>query len=216
MLGLLAVGIAGCVAVEFATIWFGRRTVRKLGVEVAYDLRNLLYEHLQKQGPVFFARHRTGDLMARAINDIGLIRRVVALGTRTAVVLVFSSAVAFSFMAWQSPRLTLWLLPPMPLVFGAAYLLSRRLYRESLDVQQGFATLSDRVQENLGGIRTIQALNQEEAEIRGSTPTTSATSPRTSASCARTRSSRRSCPRSARSPCSSCSASAGARCSRAR
>jgi ATP-binding cassette, subfamily B, multidrug efflux pump len=165
-LALLAVGIAVCVAVEFATIWFGRRTVRKLGVEVAYDLRNLLYEHLQKQGPAFFARHRTGDLMARAINDIGLIRRVVALGTRTAVVLVFSSAVAFSFMTWQSPRLTLWLLPPMPLVFGAAYLLSRRLYRESLDVQQGFATLSDRVQENLGGIRTIQALNQEEAEIR--------------------------------------------------
>jgi ATP-binding cassette subfamily B protein len=165
-LGLLAAGIAVCVAVEFATIWFGRRTVRKLGVEVAYDLRNLLYEHLQKQGPAFFARHRTGDLMARAINDIGLIRRVVALGTRTAVVLVFSSAVAFSFMAWQSPQLTLWLLPPMPLVFGAAYLLSRRLYRESLDVQQGFATLSDRVQENLGGIRTVQALNQEEAEIR--------------------------------------------------
>jgi ATP-binding cassette subfamily B protein len=165
-LGLLAVGIAVCVAVEFATIWFGRRTVRKLGVEVAYDLRNLLYEQLQKQGPTFFARHRTGDLMARAINDIGLIRRVVALGTRTAVVLVFSSAVAFSFMAWQSPQLTLWLLPPMPLVFGAAYLLSRRLYRESLDVQQGFATLSDRVQENLGGIRTVQALNQEDAEIR--------------------------------------------------
>jgi ATP-binding cassette subfamily B protein len=166
VLGLLAVGIAVCVAVEFVTIWFGRRTVRKLGVEVAYDLRNLLYEHLQKQGPAFFARHRTGDLMARAINDIGLIRRVVALGTRTAVVLVFSSAVAFSFMTWQSSRLTLWLLPPMPLVFGAAYLLSRRLYRESLDVQQGFATLSDRVQENLGGIRTIRALNQEEAEIR--------------------------------------------------
>ncbi|HKE11475.1 MAG TPA: ABC transporter ATP-binding protein [Myxococcota bacterium] len=165
-LGLLAVGIGVCVAVQFATIWFGRRTVRKLGVEVAYDLRNLLYEHLQKQGPAFFARHRTGDLMARAINDIGLIRRVVALGTRTVVVLVFSSAVAFSCMAWQSPRLTLWLLPPMPLVFGAAYLLSRRLYRESLHVQQGFATLSDRVQENLGGIRTIQALNQEEEEIR--------------------------------------------------
>jgi ATP-binding cassette subfamily B protein len=165
-LGRLAIGIVVCVALEFAAIWLGRRVVRKLGVEVSYDLRNRLYDHLQKQGPAFFARHRTGDLMARAINDIGLIRRVVALGTRTAVVLVFSSAVAFSFMAWQSPGLTLLLLVPMPLVFGAAYLLSRRLYQESLAVQEGFAGLSDRVQENVGGIRTIQALNQEDAEIQ--------------------------------------------------
>ncbi len=164
-LGLLALGIVGCVALEFVAIFFGRRVVRKLGVEVSYDLRNRLYDHLQRQGPAFFARHRTGDLMARAINDIGLIRRLVALGTRTAVVLVFSSGVAFAFMAWQSPRLTLLLLLPMPLVFGAAYLLSRRLYEQSLAVQQGFAGLSDRVQENVGGIRTIQALNQEDAEL---------------------------------------------------
>src|SRR5262245_62118189 len=75
-LGLLALGIAACAGLEFVTIWFGRRAVRKLGVEVAYDLRNRLYDHLQKQGPAFFARHRTGDLMARAINDIGMIRRV--------------------------------------------------------------------------------------------------------------------------------------------
>jgi len=104
--------------------------------------------------------------MARAINDVGLIRRLVAQGTRTIVVLLFSSAVAFSFMFAQSPSLTLLLLPPMPLIFGIAYLMSRRLYRESMAVQRGFSDLSDRVQENLGGIRTIQALNQEEYETR--------------------------------------------------
>ncbi|MCP5069824.1 MAG: ABC transporter ATP-binding protein [bacterium] len=164
-LGLLALGITACVLARFAAIWVGRRAVRKLGVEVAFDLRNRLYEHLQRMGQGFFTRYRTGDLMARAINDIGLVRRVVAQGTRTVLVLLFSSAVAFSFMIAESPSLTLLLIPPMPVIFGIAWLMSRRLYRESLAVQEGFSTLSDRVQENLGGIRTVQALGQEEREI---------------------------------------------------
>ncbi len=165
-LAAIAGGIVACSAARFVAIWFGRRAVRILGVEVAYDLRNRLYQHLQLQGPGFFGRYRTGDLMARAINDIGLIRRVIAAGTRTVFVLVFSAAVAFAFMLAESPSLTLLLIPPMPFVFGTAYLMSRRLHNQSLLVQEGFSELSDRVQENLTGIRTIQALNQEEMETR--------------------------------------------------
>jgi ATP-binding cassette subfamily B multidrug efflux pump len=161
---LLAVGILACVAARYIAIWFGRQAVRKLGVLVSFDLRNRLYAHLQRQGPAFFAAHRTGDLMARAINDIGLIRRVVAQGTRTVLVLFFSSGVAFAFMLRESAELTLLLIPPMPIVFGAAFLMSRRLYRQSLAVQEGFSDLSTRVQENLAGIRTIQALDQQDAE----------------------------------------------------
>jgi ATP-binding cassette subfamily B protein len=164
-LAALAAGITACVGARYASIWVGRRSVRTLGVVVAYDLRSRLYDHLQRQGAGFFARYRTGDLMARAINDIGLIRRVVAAGTRTVVVLIFSSLVAFAFMLSQSPSLTLLLLPPMPIIFGVAYLASRRLHRQSLALQEGFSDLSDRVQENLRGIRTIQALQQEEREI---------------------------------------------------
>jgi ATP-binding cassette subfamily B protein len=163
-LAFLATGIFACIAARYVSIWFGRRAVRALGVLTAYDLRNRFYGHLQRQGPAFFATHRTGDLMARAINDIGLIHRLVAAGTRTVVVLIFSSAVAFAFMLVQSPSLTLLLLPPMPIIFGVAYFASQRLYHESLALQEGFSDLSDRVQENLGGIRTIQALHQEERE----------------------------------------------------
>ncbi len=164
-LAWLAFGILALTAARYVAIFYGRRAVRRMGVEVAWDLRNRLYAHLQRQGPAFFGRLRTGDLMARAINDIGLIRRVVAQGTRTVLVLIFSSGVAFTFMVVQSPSLTLLLIPPMPIIFVVAYLSSQRLYRESMDVQEGFSTLSDRVQENLGGIRTIQALGQEEREV---------------------------------------------------
>ena len=74
----VAFGILASVAGRFAAILIGRRAVRRIGVAVAYDLRNRLYAHLERQGPGFFARYRTGDLMARAINDIGLVRQLVA------------------------------------------------------------------------------------------------------------------------------------------
>jgi len=161
----IAAGIAACVAGRFAAILVGRRAIRRIGVAVAYDLRNRLYAHLERQGPGFFGRYRTGDLMARAINDIGLVRQLVAQGTRTLLVLGFSGLIGFSCMFYQSPSLALLILPPLPLIFVVAWRLSGRLRAQSLLVQEGFSELSGRVQENLGGIRTIQALTQEDAEI---------------------------------------------------
>jgi ATP-binding cassette subfamily B multidrug efflux pump len=165
-LASIAGGILLCVAARYAAIWFGRRIIRRLGLAVAYHLRHRLYEHLQRQGPAFYTRHRTGDLMARAINDIGLIRQMVGLGTRTVFVLVFSAAVGFAFMIYESPSLSLLVLPPLPVIFVTALILSRRVHDQSLLVQDGFSTLSERTQENLSGIRTIQALTQEPEEIR--------------------------------------------------
>jgi len=161
---LPSVGIVACVLGSFLAIVSSRRIIRRLGVTVAYDLRARVYDHLQRQGTGFFARYPTGDLMARAINDIGLVRDLVANGTRTIIVLFFSAFVGLAFMLWLSPQLTLLLLPPLPVITGVAYLLARRIYAASTDVQEGFSTLSDRVQGNMNGIRTIQALGQEDAE----------------------------------------------------
>jgi ATP-binding cassette subfamily B protein len=162
----LAGGILMCVAARYVSIWFGRRMIRRLGLAVSYHLRHRLYEHLQRQGPAFFGHHRTGDLMARAINDIGLVRQMVGLGTRTVFVLVFSAAVGFAFMIYESPALALLVVPPLPAIFVTALVMSRRVHHQSLLVQGGFSTLSERTQENLAGIRTIQALTQEPEEIR--------------------------------------------------
>ena len=165
-LAWLAGGILACVAARYAFIWVGRRTIRRVGLAVSYHLRHRLYDHLQSQGPAFFARHRTGDLMARAINDIGLVRRMVGVGTRTVFVLFFSAAVGFGFMLAESPDLTLLLLPPLPVIFLSALVLSRRVHHHSVGAQEAFSDLSDRTQENLSGIRTIQALNQEGPEVQ--------------------------------------------------
>ncbi len=162
---LPVLGIVGCAVGRFGTIVVSRRRIRYLGIHVAYDLRRRMYDHLQQQGPAFFARHGTGDLMARAVNDIQLVRQLVGQGTRTVLVLGFSALVGLSFMFYQSFALTLLLLLPLPLVGVAGYVLARRIYAQSIAVQEGFSELSDRTQENLNGIRTVQAQGQEAQEI---------------------------------------------------
>ena len=160
------VAIVGCVLARFVFILLGRRAVRRVGVAVAYDLRKRIYAHLQRMGAGFYARHPTGDLMARAINDINLIRQLIGGGLRTLGVIIITALVGFLCMFALAPGLTLLLLLPLPVIGYVGWRLARVVFDRSRQVQEGFAELSERVQENLNGIRTVQALVQEDAEIR--------------------------------------------------
>jgi ATP-binding cassette, subfamily B, multidrug efflux pump len=160
-----AVAIAVCVVARFAFVVFARRVIRRIGNHIAYDLRKRIYQCLQLQGVGFFARHPTGDLMARAINDISLVRELIASGLRTILVIVFASLVALVAMFWLAPMLTLLLILPMPIIGVLGYYAARRIYERSIRVQEGFSDLSEQVQGNLYGIRTVQALVQEQNEI---------------------------------------------------
>ena len=160
-----ALVIIACVGGQLVTTIISRVLMRRAGMYTAWDLRNRVYQHLQRQGPAFFGRYSIGDLMARAINDISLVRQVIAGTIRMTVVLIFTAVVAFAFMVSLSLPLTLAVLIPMPPIAIVAYLFSRRIYVQSHRVQEGFSTLSTFVQENLGGIRTVQAMAQEEREV---------------------------------------------------
>jgi len=160
------VGIVLCVVVRLMAMANARRIIRRIAIHIAYDLRKRVYAHLQLQGPAFFARNPTGDLMARAINDIGLVRELVGVGFRTIAVNVFMASVGIIAMVALAPTLTAVLLIPMIPIGLVGWFAAARVYQRSLAVQAGFASLSEQVEGNLQGIRTIQALVQEDEEIR--------------------------------------------------
>ncbi len=160
-----AVAILACVAARYAFIIVSRRVIRRIGVVIAYDLRKRVYAHLQRMGPAFFQRHPTGDLMARAVNDIQLVRQLIGMGLRTILVLLFSAATGLGFMFALAPDLAWVVLPPLPVIGWVGWRASRSVFAASTAVQAGFANLSEQVQENLGGIRTVQAQVQEQREI---------------------------------------------------
>ncbi len=158
-------GIVGAVTARYMVVTFARLSVRRSGLNVAYDLRQGLYASLQDQGGEFFSKHTIGDMMTRAVADIALIQRLISMGTILAVILVYAGLFGFASMLYFSPMLTLLLLPPMPFVFWYAQYSSRRMGVASKDVQDRLSDIGTHVQENLSGIRTIQAMVQEENEI---------------------------------------------------
>ena len=163
--GAPVLGIAAAVAARYLTVTGARYMVRTAGQRVAFDLRQRLYDGLQHQGARFFNRHSIGDMMTRAVADISLIQRLIAMGTILVIILAYATLVGFGFMLYFSPALTLLLLPPMPFIYYNAKRLSRQMGSASMDVQNRLSDLAAQTQENLAGIRTIQAMAQEENEI---------------------------------------------------
>jgi len=160
-----ALAIVGCVILQMLVTIGYRIAMRRIGVNAAFDLRNRLYSHLQLQGPGFYSRYTIGDLMARAINDITLCREILAGAIRMTLILLLTAVIGLMFMFSLSPALSLAIVLPMPLIGLVAYLFSKKIFARSRRVQEGFAELSTFVQENLNGIRTVQAMAQEDREI---------------------------------------------------
>jgi len=163
---LPAVGIFSVVTCRYVLFVFSRRLMRRISISVCYDLRKRLFQHVQKQGPAFFNRYPTGDIMSRAINDINLVRRLVAFAWVTIMTFVFSVSIALVFMFSLSPSLTLLVIPPLPFVALVAFKMSRTLFPYVRDQQMAMGQVTSYVQENLNGIRTIQAMAQEDVEIQ--------------------------------------------------
>src|SRR5579862_815625 len=134
--------------------------------DIEYDLRNDLFAHLVSLSPDFYGRQRTGDIMARATNDLNAVRMMLGPGvmywTETSLTFVLAIAVMLS----NDWRLTLLAILPAPLVSLAVILFGRAIHARFEVIQGMFSDISSRVQENLSGVRMIRAFVQEEAELR--------------------------------------------------
>jgi ATP-binding cassette subfamily B protein len=164
--GEVTAGIVLCVFARFLVVSFARRAIRRVGIAVSYDLRQRLYTSVLRQGSEFFARISVGDVMTRAIQDIGLIQRMIAFGLISIVIMVYAPLFGVGAMLFKSASLTLLIIPLLPIVFVYAFRMAGEMARSSREVQERLSGLSEHTQENLSGIRTIQAQVQEENEIR--------------------------------------------------
>tara|TARA_B100000470_G_scaffold4603_1_gene3389 strand:- start:5070 stop:6833 length:1764 start_codon:yes stop_codon:yes gene_type:complete len=157
--------ILAIVATRFLIYVVSQRVLRRLSISVAYDLRKRLFNHVQFQGAHFFNRFGTGDLMSRAVNDVSMVRMVVSFGAVTILTTVFTLITGLYFMIMLSPSLTFWVVLPLPLVAVAGFGMARALFPYYMDRQEAMAAVTSFTQENLNGIRTVQAMAQEEQEI---------------------------------------------------
>jgi ATP-binding cassette subfamily B protein len=133
--------------------------------EVEYDLRGDLFWKLTTLDGRFFHRYRTGDLMARATNDINAVRMMLGPALMYWVENVLTFVLAVAVMMWVDWRLTLWALAPAPLISVAVIFFGQRIHYRSQRIQRLVSDISSRVQENFSGVRVVRAYVQEEAEV---------------------------------------------------
>ncbi|MDP6746913.1 MAG: ABC transporter ATP-binding protein [Candidatus Poribacteria bacterium] len=161
-----ATGLLGLALVAGVFRFGYRRLIGGLAVRIEYDLRNNLFQHLQKMSKSYFDDESTGDLMSRATNDLESVRRLIGF----AIVFIVDSTVFF-FMALVimlriDVKLTLLALLPYPLLAIVVQQMTGRLHDMYEAIQEGFADMNTKVQENLLGARIVKAYNLEQRELQ--------------------------------------------------
>jgi len=141
-----------------------RRTLVWMSRHLEYNLRGELVAHLLKLSPSFYDVSRTGDIMARATNDLEAVRKMAGPGIMYITNTVVSLVVAVSFMLYLSPRLTLYSLLPMLVFPYAVNKLGNLVHRKFIKIQEQFSLITATAQENLAGIRVVKAYGQEQNE----------------------------------------------------
>jgi ATP-binding cassette subfamily B protein len=155
---LIIVGIAITMAI-FRYIW--RYFVFGHSRKVEKALRNRIYKHLQTLSISFYWRTRTGDLMARAVNDIDAVRMAAGMGLVALTDGVVLGLATIGFMLYIDITLTLISLIPTPFIFYFTLITTRKMGREFKQVQQTFSELTESVREVLAGIRVIKVYNRQ-------------------------------------------------------
>lgn len=141
--------------------WFS-----KLGFQVEAELRSQLFAHLLKLDHGFFQEIRTGDIMARATNDLAAVQALISIGfsNMANAAVIFSAVVALMLLIdWQLTVLSVCLFGVPHLVLLVLGPRNRTRFRR---LQEQFAAMTAKAQENLSGIRTVKAYVQEEAETQ--------------------------------------------------
>lgn len=133
--------------------------------QLAVELREDYYRQLSRQHPEFYLRHRTGDLMARATNDVDRVVFAAGEGVLTLVdSLVMGCAVLIVMSTQISWQLTLLALLPMPVMALVIKRYGDQLHQRFKLAQAAFSTLNDRTQESLTSIRMIKAFGLEDRQ----------------------------------------------------
>ncbi len=130
-------------------------------------LRAKLFAHLQTLPMKFFNNRKTGDLMAYAINDLHAIRASFAFGLVNLIDgVIINFASLFIMVRTINPILTLIAIGPVIFSVFLIAKMRQKIRGKFTVVQEAFASLSDKIQENISGIRVVKAFVQDENEIR--------------------------------------------------
>jgi ATP-binding cassette subfamily B protein len=164
-LTLIAGAIVLVVLVRWGLTYWRRMVAGRLSLGVEYDLRKLLYGHLQRLELSFFDRQQTGQLMSRATVDLQAVRFFLGYGLVFILQSILTIVLAGIVMIVTEPRLGLISLAPVPFVVLISYRYGRRARPAIQETQQRIAELTADAEENISGVRVVKAFAREPRQL---------------------------------------------------
>ena len=167
LMGYLA-GLLGLGLLIYLLRYVWRVMLFGASYRLAYVLRNRLFTHFTRMSPDFYQRHRTGDLMAHATNDIQAVEMTAGEGVLTLVDSFIVGILVLSIMCSQySWQLTLLSLLPLPVMAFFMNRFGTQIYKEFKAAQGAFSRLNNKTQEALSGVRVLKSYAVESLEDQG-------------------------------------------------
>lgn len=152
--------------IKVGIFFISRYTIHVVGRRVTFDLRNMIYSKLMVLPDSFFGKMKTGEIMNRSSSDVMTIMRLISFGSVIMPNSMMRTIIAIWFMFTISWELTLSVIGFLPLVLIIENILGKKIHKYFLRVQHYFDGVSNRVQENLSGAKTIKAYAQENPESK--------------------------------------------------
>lgn len=157
--------VLGASLISGIFLFLQRRILIGMSRNVEYDLREEFYGHLVDQPLSFYHEHRVGDLMARATNDLAAVRQLAGPMIMYTLQTVFVVVLVLPLMFVLNWYLTLLLFVTMPLVSLTVKFFGQQVHTRFEKIQDFFAQITARAQENFTGVRVVRAYAQEDAEM---------------------------------------------------
>lgn len=160
----IIVVILAAVVLKNAFVWVSGQLGARLQEYVTRDLRNALYSHLQRLPLAYFVRVKTGDVLARVLNDTQQTKQVITQAVTQSVQSVANVAVAIVTLVVMSWRLSLLAIVVAPLLIALLQPLLRKLRRGHRRLSNQYGEMTAVVQESVSGIRLVKSFRGEAYE----------------------------------------------------
>lgn len=161
----IALGFIAIMAVKGISTYIQHYLADIFGIKTVYDLRNALYEKLQRLPFSYYDNAKTGDLMSRLTADVEGFRFFVSFGFSEVLRFIIVVGTSLCVMFYYSVSLTLVTIGALPFLSVVIYKFDRAVHPAFRGIRESFGRLNTKVQENISGIHTVKSLSKEVLEI---------------------------------------------------
>ncbi len=162
----LALAYAAVSAIQYLGLYLQGSLMVQIGQQAIFDLRQDLFEHLQRLSLSFFDRQKAGRIMIRVTNDVNALEELLSSGVSIAFADSFTLIGLLGVMFWIDWRLSLIILLTLPVTGWVAFFLRNRMLDVSRLIRKKLSAVNANLNESLQGIRVTQAFAREEVNAR--------------------------------------------------